>query len=1774
MYSYETLISILKLDNITDDIKAAAVRLLMCLYIDRDPQCEIKIPVLTQVWSDIAKSVNPSLPFVEPTRRYVFGLLQQLVSDHIAQMANRRWIDLSFHMLKLLHKLIKFNFYGTTERLLDVIHPLIRALDRRQVTVPRVRDSVKESASAEKKVEDTSSGTSALPDSKGKTYEVKEETKEEMKDDTFDLTNNMTDLEGDEKGSSTKPWQEVVLEFMESIMVMLMVLVLVLAAVVVTLYQMFTDAPDTVGSPIFIWGIIVLIIFILEVGSRMYCHTWVRGSLVTFITNPFNVIDVLVIGIDILFLCLPTNTNSSGKMAKIARLVRMVRLVRILKAAKVISALSNLEPVVFKWVLPERYTKVQENELKCLVEGINILLYAQKLVDARNLSALLRGFYEWESGEQSTLTPSQIFENVMVSCKKELTLSSDNFDLIFLDNLMFIHPPLVQASIDLLMANHSMRCSLFENASNMQLIVSQRRERQFKLVDQMLSQLERNAETHELWGELQSDDDRAINKQTIVILKELAEICRVRKEVLEFDLEYEPDVEIQNLYRNLGCFSICFKVLGLFDSLEDPEEGEEEDEVSANTRTLCLLCNDLMYWFLLSNKANQELGYSELNFFLESLTKDINSHNVIRALFHSNERLMKLVPHSIIHELVESIINDGRNYVYLSLLASITYVGEKNIVENQSQIMHSLGTPSHLPETGLYFVSMDHKDYRERKALMAPLLGKKNVKLDDLPQKLAYHLMFVEVMAACTVGRLNITSIEAKVQSIYNYADVISCILDEGTILFAKIRLGRFLFNAVVEVEMMIPGLEHTDCIWKLLISFIPFLEVGRQELLTLMEKGWECEELDRNVLEYTLIIIKITGSFFARYFDVDTFRTDDNAGIAGKVQMKPPEIERYIRQLYAAILTIYQLDCPRLTLEDRNMIYETLGALNRSVKKGIVSLISSIKILSSKNEIVETGVNKDDLVSKEAKVLGRYKEFLQSISDDAELMSRNKSESSSFISVLESLPYVKDAVVSDLRYEAIIRKLVGHVYHNLSVVNNEKQIKTECLKTSIWIIKSFRTMIENRMGMSIYERDEGGGEEQDEAAWPVVNALNECGATALCLDLIAVGIDDDLQAEAIRLLVGMLFKEGGAIEVQTSIHNHLSTNNSVFFFKQVTNIIQKLIGIHSWNGVVVTTNGEEPIINPSFLVIRMLQLMCEGHYLPNQNIMCEQARNEQSYNLLNEFVNFLNCLTRLPCRTSTVASLGVAATILEVIQGPCVINQQHFAINTELLECLNRLLRSKVVHDCVEEEEIDLKKIAIDILEGLLEGQGIKSAIYDRLLSVVHLDIIQYLSGTIEDDEIVTAAKKTEDDDDDDEDVAPVVKSEEVISLETECIVLLQMLCNYQPSLRSQLGLSDDLAEIAKTGTASVEVIWHGVLQRRFFHIPELCHDIAKTSKDKLIVEIDRSSVENRLNDFIQRSHELYREVKHIQVLRDYRLITVFNAANLDKLTWLSFCLACIINTLLLCFFHNDHAEPTLSDEIIPVIFGISVVQIVIAGIVLIMYSVVRMPVVFKTYQSQGNSFRDCVTYTLLDGMFLYYSGYFVFTVLGIVVSNYVFTPVLLLDIVVKNSTTRDVLYSIYIPRKQLSLTLLFCAFTTYTYAFYIFLFFPSDLIFTGDCNTLWNCMKAVTRYGLSSAGGAGDIMIHTLGSRYLLDLTFFLVVLIVVLNLIFGIIINAFSSLREESKARMANITETCFICGIDNQTFDRASTGHSLTHSLTHSLIHSFTHSHSRRRIQDAY
>jgi hypothetical protein len=92
--------------------------------------------------------------------------------------------------------------------------------------------------------------------------------------------------------------------------------------------------------------------------------------------------------------------------------------------------------------------------------------------------------------------------------------------------------------------------------------------------------------------------------------------------------------------------------------------------------------------------------------------------------------------------------------------------------------------------------------------------------------------------------------------------------------------------------------------------------------------------------------------------------------------------------------------------------------------------------------------------------------------------------------------------------------------------------------------------------------------------------------------------------------------------------------------------------------------------------------------------------------------------------------------------------------------------------------------------------------------------------------------------------------------------------------------------------------------------------------------------------------------------------------------------------------------------------------------------------------------------------------------------------------------------------------------------------------------CETLFGCFKYTLSSGFLNGGGVGDTFIHSVGQRLILDLAFFCVVIVILLNVIFGIIIDTFSSMRVDKLERVRDTLELCFICGIHKQTFDRAS------------------------------
>ena len=84
---------------------------------------------------------------------------------------------------------------------------------------------------------------------------------------------------------------------------------------------------------------------------------------------------------------------------------------------------------------------------------------------------------------------------------------------------------------------------------------------------------------------------------------------------------------------------------------------------------------------------------------------------------------------------------------------------------------------------------------------------------------------------------------------------------------------------------------------------------------------------------------------------------------------------------------------------------------------------------------------------------------------------------------------------------------------------------------------------------------------------------------------------------------------------------------------------------------------------------------------------------------------------------------------------------------------------------------------------------------------------------------------------------------------------------------------------------------------------------------------------------------------------------------------------------------------------------------------------------------------------------------------------------------------------------------------------------------------------------------------MSHTLGTRSMLDYLYFLLVLVVLLNIVFGIIIDTFSELRGDKNERVAKTVGFCFICGWEKLKFDQVTNIHNEAH--VHYCAQAHTH-----------
>jgi len=196
---------------------------------------------------------------------------------------------------------------------------------------------------------------------------------------------------------------------------------------------------------------------------------------------------------------------------------------------------------------------------------------------------------------------------------------------------------------------------------------------------------------------------------------------------------------------------------------------------------------------------------------------------------------------------------------------------------------------------------------------------------------------------------------------------------------------------------------------------------------------------------------------------------------------------------------------------------------------------------------------------------------------------------------------------------------------------------------------------------------------------------------------------------------------------------------------------------------------------------------------------------------------------------------------------------------------------------------------------------------------------------------------------------------------------------------------------------------------------------------------------------------------------------------------------------------------------------------------------------------------------YLVPDGWFIYHAIYLLFSFIGLAYP--IFYVFHMLDLSLRSPTVRNVLQAVTVNGHSILLMALLEVLLIYVYSAVGFLWFKQDYqVEEGlNCDKLFTCVVSTFNIGIRSGGGIGDALskldYHDPNyiPRLFFDIAFWATIIVIGLNMVFGIILDTFGELREKKNAIDEDMKSQCFICGINSDTFQHL--GYGFKHHLEH-------------------
>ena len=376
----------------------------------------------------------------------------------------------------------------------------------------------------------------------------------------------------------------------------------------------------------------------------------------------------------------------------------------------------------------------------------------------------------------------------------------------------------------------------------------------------------------------------------------------------------------------------------------------------------------------------------------------------------------------------------------------------------------------------------------------------------------------------------------------------------------------------------------------------------------------------------------------------------------------------------------------------------------------------------------------------------------------------------------------------------------------------------------------------------------------------------------------------------------------------------------------------------------------------------------------------------------------------------------------------------------------------------------------------------------------------------------------------------------------------------------------------------------------------------LSKISKDDFIDNVDRSDRYTKLVSLLERCDNFYAEIKYRETSGNANFILKFiNDINFYILEVIAFVITVAINLIMLSTFNGEgdvlYGDPSVN--IIIKYLGFANLSFNIISLILWLiakYKLLYMTEcqkMIKNYEEQNNEEDTIITLTLSDkfmagfnvlikkNKLLPFIWNIILSFLAIYKDIYIIHIIQLFIILNLSSTLRNLVSAIALRGGQLASVFYFSGIVNLCLAAIAFFYFEEDFIkeidskmpheypssfnFLSDliggaytepsheeseCGTFAYCLMTHLDYGMRFDGGIADRMSrrsfnYNQGmyiSRFIYEMIYFWSQTVMLQGMLFSIVIEAFSELRNKELEIEKDKNEICFVCGIDKASCEK--------------------------------